>query len=124
MSRSLRSSANLPCPRRRRLSSLRGIALPTQPAFCVVVLNETPREFSLECGLQSVDQLLNIFLAERLEQSTGNGGELAKDLGLALPGHLSTGSLRCKIKASRHGDVSACHTALSFILRARWLLGL
>ena len=45
---------------------------------------------SSQCRLQSVNQLLDLFLSQRLEQAARHRRQAAKDLGLALPGHFCT----------------------------------
>src|ERR1700687_6207630 len=105
------SSANLPRPRNRRSSSLRGSAAPTQgrlpffsssamfsltPFFQAQILGALPNisrtggsapHELCQRSLQPVDHFLNLFLAQRFEQAAGDGGQAAEDLGFALPIH-------------------------------------
>src|ERR1035437_3107835 len=96
------SSANLPRPRNRRSSSLRGSAAPTQPplpfffSLSATIFGASanisrtegrlsaPHKLSERC-LQPVDQFLNLFLAQRFEQATGYGRQAAENLGFTLP---------------------------------------
>src|SRR5579863_650363 len=96
------SSANLPRPRSSRFSSLRGSAWPTQfgvPSFLVVL---TPISSS-QRGLQSINQLLNLFFSQRLKQPTSHGRQPTEDLRLALPSHFCAAVAveRREIKARR-----------------------
>src|ERR1039458_492390 len=105
MSRSLMSSANLPRPRNKRSSSLRGSAAPTQPplpfffSLSATIFGASanisrarapaPHELSERC-LQPVDQFLNLFPAQRFEQATGYRRQAAEDLGFTLPVHFGS----------------------------------
>ncbi len=104
------SSANLPRPRNRRSSSLRGSEAPTQRLLPFFFSSATfssasllsarysppqtfrgqgrPRHTSYrQCRLQSVDQFLNLFLAQRFEHAAGDGRQAAEDLRFTLPVH-------------------------------------
>src|ERR1700674_4246117 len=114
------SSANLPRPRNRRSSSLRGSEAPTHgplpfffssatffsaPFLSATVFSASanisragapaPHELC-QRRLQTVYQFLNLFLAQRFEQATGNGRQAAEDLGFTLPIHFccACGSIR------------------------------
>src|SRR5271168_4873968 len=84
ISRNLMSSANFPRPRSSRFSSLRGSGCPTQflaPSFLIAL---TPISSS-QRRLQSVDQLLNLLLTQRLQQTTRHRRQTAEDLRFTLP---------------------------------------
>src|SRR6266852_1077582 len=131
------SSANLPRPRNRRSSSLRGSEAPTQgplPFFfssSVTIFSASanisrtgvsaPHELC-QRRLQSVDQFLNLFLAQRFEQTTGDRCLPSENLGFSLPVHFccACGSIRgrCQVKPGNDRDVSSGDGSLSFILSA------
>src|ERR1700676_824260 len=114
---SLMSSTNLPRPRSKRASSLRGRPWPTHFPFSAAVL--TANLLPLAQGrLQTVDQLLHILFAQRLEQSSGDGSEAAKNLRFALPDDFGARARGCQVEARYERYVAAGHASLPFVLRA------
>ena len=105
------SSANLPRPRKRRSSSLRGSDAPTQGLLPFFFLSATiiappptsrarapaPLWLRQRC-LQTVDQFLNLFLPQWFEQTARNRGQPSENLRFALPVHF----------CARSGAVRAC----------------
>src|SRR5580658_716675 len=137
------SSANLPRPRNRRSSSLRGRDAPTQlppPFFFSFAPFPSATIFAASANisrtgvsaphglsqrrLHAVYQFLNLFLAQWFEQSTGYGREAAEDLGLSLPSDFGSVCDRAQIEPSDYSDVPTSNCSLSFILRAVRPIGL
>src|SRR6266852_6416600 len=133
------SSANLPRPRSRRFSSLRGSDPPTHgplPFFfsssatifgASANISRTgvsaPHELC-ECRLQAVDQFLNLFPAQWFEQAPGYGRQATENLRFSLPVDFRPDSNRGQVKPSDDGDVSSGYRSLSFILSAARTIGL
>src|SRR5580704_3317839 len=92
ISRSLMSSANLPRPRSNRFSSLRGSACPTQVFAPFLLIALTPVS-SPQRRLQAINQLLNLFLPQRLQQAASHGRKAPEDLRLTLPRHFCAGGV-------------------------------
>src|SRR5450759_1410822 len=137
------SSANLPRPRNKRSSSLRGSAAPTQRPlpfffssatfFSATIFGASanisrtkvsaPHELC-QRRLQPVYQFLDLFLAQRFEQATGYGRQAAEDLSFTLPIHFGSVRGRGQVKSGDHGDVSSGDGSLSLILSAARPIGL
>src|SRR5204863_10052052 len=138
------SSANLPRPRSRRFSSLRGRGLPTQFLLSVpeltcwssasyvlksrrAALDGQPGAavptYLLKGCLQSVDEFLHLLSTQRLEQPARNRSQPSKDLCFSLPSHFSSAVHRRQIESSRQRNISTCHTALTLILRTFRAIG-
>src|ERR1700704_4706484 len=65
-----------------------------------------------QCCLQSVDQFLNLFLAEGFEQAASDRRQTAEDLRFALPCNFCTARDRREIEPRDDIYVSARHAAL------------
>ncbi len=80
-----------------------------------------PAERDLPAGrqrsLQPVNQLLNIFLRERLEQSPSQRRQSAHDLRLAFPEHLRSARSAFEIKPGANSGRAAGHIPLALIHR-------
>src|SRR5581483_9252587 len=86
-------------------------------------LRRRRRRAGIQRRLQRINQLLEVFPGEGLEQAAGHGDDAPEDLRITLPGDLRTTVGWREFEAGGERDVAAGHSALSFILRAARALG-